>query len=275
MEGIIFDIQPFALHDGPGIRTTVFLKGCPLRCLWCSNPESFTLNAVLSHKKDRCIECFQCIQVCEPGALFEKEAKLIVLHKHCTACGKCIEVCPKDALKLVGYRESSANILKRVLKDRAYFDKSGGGITLSGGEPMMQANFATHLLKEAKKAGLHTCLETSGFASQADFERILPHVDLFLFDYKATGSAKHLALTQQKNEQILNNLHFLNDKRAQIVLRCPIIPHINDTSEHFKAIDQLAAELENVIEVEQLPYHHFGAHKYEELGLKAFEHGRT
>jgi len=268
MEGIIFDIQPFALHDGPGIRTTVFLKGCPLRCRWCSNPESFTMQTVLSHKIDRCVNCLQCVQVCEDGSLINKEGKLAVYTDRCTACGRCIEVCPENALKLYGYKESTGNILKRVLKDKAYFDKSGGGITLSGGEPMLQAEFALHLLMESKIAGLHTCIETSGYADQEEIKRILPHVDLFLFDYKATGSDQHLSLTKQGNDQILSNLYYLNNKGAQIVLRCPLIPGLNDTGEHLSAIAQLGEELENVVEVELLPYHNFGEHKYEQLGLK-------
>jgi len=267
MEGILFDIEPFALHDGPGIRTTIFLKGCPLSCLWCSNPESFLKRSNLSYNRERCIACFSCVKVCETGSLSTLSSVLEVQHDLCNACGKCIDECPEDALKLYGYRESARNIVKRVIKDKAYFDNSGGGMTLSGGEPLMQPDFTMEILKEAKKAGLHTCIETCGFAAEAEYEKILPLVDIFLFDYKAGGSEKHMLLTKQSNKLILENLKFLNASKATIVLRCPIVPGMNDTTAHFKDITRLSHDLDQIREVELMPYHNYGEHKYEQIGL--------
>lgn len=269
MQGSIFDIQTSALHDGPGIRTTVFLKGCPLRCTWCSNPESFSLESTLSWKQESCVDCLSCTKVCESGSLTAPKGKLVVQQKLCTGCGKCLEVCPEDALKLFGYRERADEIIRLVARDKAYFYNSGGGITLSGGEAMMQADFCLDLLKESKKQGLHTCMETSGYARQEEFSRMLPHTDLFLFDYKATGVSKHRDLTGQSNELILENLEYLNRCGAKIILRCPLIPGVNDTQEHLQAITRISAKLEQIIEVELLPYHNYGEHKYEQTGRSA------
>ncbi|MFA9389630.1 MAG: glycyl-radical enzyme activating protein [Prolixibacteraceae bacterium] len=217
MEGNIFDIQPFALHDGPGIRTTVFLKGCPLRCQWCCNPESFTSKPILSYNLEKCIQCHECVPHCKSDALsISENGTLQVKHELCTNCGECIKNCPTGALKIYGYTMSSDDILDRIIKDKVYFDKSGGGITLSGGEVMMQTAFSTDLLKKAKEKGLHTCIETSGFAQQSEYKKIAPYVDLFLFDYKITGKNIHKKYTAQDNNKILSNLDFLNSIGAQI-----------------------------------------------------------
>jgi len=205
--------------------------------------------------------------VCETGALSNLSGVLEVQHDLCNACGKCIDECPEDALKLYGYRESARHIVNELIKDKAYFDNSGGGMTLSGGEPLMQPDFTMEILKEAKKAGLHTCIETGGFAAEAEYKKILPLVDMFLFDYKADGSEKHQLLTTQPNELILENLEFLNTSKANIVLRCPIVPGVNDTTAHFEAITMLSHDLDQITEVELMPYHNYGEHKYEQIGL--------
>jgi len=269
MKGSIFDIQTSAMHDGPGIRTTVFLKACPLRCHWCSNPESFSRESTLSWNRERCISCLSCTEVCESGALSALDEKLFVKHELCTGCGKCTHVCPEDALILYGYEEEADEIIRLVMRDKAYFDRSGGGITLSGGEAMMQADFSLELLKESKKQGLFTCIETSGYARQDEFSRILPYTDLFLFDYKATGAENHLELCGQSNELILENLEFLNRSGASIVLRCPLVPGVNDTEEHLQSITRISNELEHITEVELLPYHNYGEHKYAQTGREA------
>jgi pyruvate formate lyase activating enzyme len=267
MEGVVFDIQKFSLHDGPGIRTTVFLKGCPLRCRWCSNPESFRSETSLAYLEDRCISCFSCTEVCESGALQPGETGLEVRHQLCTACGKCIDRCPENALKLYGYRITPGAVLAEVLKDRAYYERSGGGLTLSGGEVLMQTDFALEVLQLAKAEGLHTCLETSGHAREADLESLLPHVDLFLFDYKITGAAAHKEHCGADTRLILSNLEFLDRRLARIHLRCPLIPGVNDSDSHFRAIADLCERLDTIEAVELLPYHNFGEHKYRQLGM--------
>ncbi len=269
MKGSIFDIQASALHDGPGIRTTVFLKGCPLRCHWCCNPESFHREPTLSWNPEKCTGCLSCTAFCESGALSAREGKLVVQHKLCTGCGKCIGECPEETLKLYGYKEEVDGIVRLVARDKAYFDRSGGGITLSGGEAMMQVSFSLELLQASKKQGLHTCMETSGYARQEDFAKVLPFTDLFLFDYKASGEERHMELTGKSNKLILENLEFLNRSGANIILRCPLIPGVNDTDKHLEAITRISNTMDQIREVELLPYHNYGEHKWEQTGRKA------
>lgn len=263
----IFDIQAFSLHDGPGIRTTVFLKGCPLKCKWCSNPEGIDPEPTLSYKKSKCSNCLKCVEICSTGALTAVEGQLVVQHKKCNGCGDCIEVCPTDALKLYGYQATPQEIIDQIKKDRKFFDKSDGGITLSGGEVMMQTQFATEILKLAKEEEIHTCIETCGFAGQKEFTAILKYVDNVLFDYKITDSDEHKYYTGRSNKMILNNLKFLCENGTKIILRIPIIPGINDTTSHFEAITEISNQYENIIKVEVLPYHNWGGHKYHEIGI--------
>lgn len=219
--GVIFDIQRFCVDDGPGIRTTVFLKGCPLDCIWCHNPES---------KSSR--------------------------PQHYV-----------DGSKLVGFQSSVDEIISIVLRDKAYYEESGGGLTLSGGEPLMQPNFAFELLETAKRVNIHTCVETCGFIDQSVMEKVLPVADLFLFDIKATRTT-HKQFTGVENTLILSNLYYLHDRDAKIIMRCPIIPTINDTEEHFKYIASLSKSLPNLLAIEIMPYHNMGVAKAEKLGIK-------
>lgn len=262
----IFDIQTFSLHDGPGIRTTVFLKGCPLRCQWCSNPEGIDARPTLSYQESICSGCLDCVKSCPTDALTEIEGKLVVRHDLCSACGACMKVCPTGALKLYGHQESPADIMDRVKRDRKYFEKSGGGLTLSGGELMMQTGFALEILKLAKEENIHTCIETSGFARQEEYASLLPFVDLVLFDYKHSSPEEHRKYTGVSNEKILGNLRFLCEQGSQIVLRVPLIPGINDTEQHFRAVSEISKRYHSIQRVELLPYHNWGAHKYEEIG---------
>lgn len=262
----IFDIQTFSLHDGPGIRTTVFFKGCPLRCQWCSNPEGLESGPTLSYQIQKCIHCLDCVESCPTGALTSKQGKLVVKNAECNGCGRCVELCPGAALKLYGYQQSPEKLIERIKKDRKYFEKSGGGLTLSGGEVMMQAGYALDILRLAKEEHIHTCIETCGYASQDKFAAILPFVDLFLFDYKFSDSGQHKKYTGVSNEKILYNLKFLNQEGAQIVLRVPIIPGVNDNELHFLKIAEISNELQGIQRVELLPYHNWGEHKYEETG---------
>ncbi len=267
MHNQIFEIQTFSLHDGPGIRTTVFFKGCPLRCKWCSNPEGLEIRPTLSYQIKKCTQCLACSNVCPSGALSAENGKLIVQHDKCTACGLCLEICPTQALKLYGYPAEAEDIIVRVKKDKAYFDKSGGGITLSGGEVMMQPQFTLQLLQLAKQEKIHTCIETCGYGKQEDYKKILPFVDLFLFDYKLSNEAAHVAYTGKSNQKILENLDFICKNGAKVCLRLPIIPEINDNTAHFKAIVEVSQKYEAIKSVELMPYHNWGQHKYEEIGL--------
>lgn len=266
MQGKVFNIQRFSVNDGPGIRTTVFLKGCMLNCLWCHNPESKSSKPQLMFHAGQCIGCGACVQACPLGLhSFAENGEHRIDREKCVACGKCVDACV-GALEIAGKNMSVEEVLKEVLKDKAFYDNSQGGMTVSGGEPLMQPDFTLELFKAAKAAGLHTCIETCGFAKWELIEKLLPYVDLFLWDVKESDSGKHREFTGVPNEQILENLHRLNASGAQIVLRCPIIPGYNDRPEHLKHIGELAEALSGVIRVDVEPYHPLGKSKSEDLG---------
>lgn len=266
MKGIVFDIQKFALHDGPGIRTTVFLKGCPLNCKWCSNPEAMLVRPQLSFYKDRCTDCMDCVDACETRALIDSNGNLIVDFQKCNACRDCIDRCDEKALTIFGYEISVEEVINEVEKDKIYFQKSGGGMTLSGGDALLQFDFAKDILRLSKECSISTCLQTEGYAHTEKFREILPYIDLFLFDYKMGNDELHRRYTGVSNELILKNLDFLLQNNAQVILRCIIIPGINDTSEHFNSIAQLYFKYENIEKVEIMPYHNYGEKKYDLLG---------
>ncbi|MBE6703359.1 MAG: glycyl-radical enzyme activating protein [Ruminococcaceae bacterium] len=248
MNGTIFNIQRFCTNDGPGIRTTVFFKGCPLSCLWCHNPES---------------------QRGEREILFYKEK--------CSGCGRCKEMtvedtdflCYNDAKRICGKSVTVTEVLEEVLKDRLFYENSGGGLTLSGGEPLAQPAFAAALLKGAKEAGLHTAIETCGFTSERVIREIAPVVDLFLFDFKETNPTLHKQFTGVDNARILENLRLLDSINKESILRCPIIPGCNDRPEHYEGICRLANELRHLRQIEIEPYHSLGEGKYAALGKPA------
>ncbi len=272
MTGRIFDIQRFTIHDGPGIRTTVFLKGCPLRCLWCHNPEGIGAKPALSYLPEKCIGCGECFGMCPEKALGKGKPlalgrQALIDRVYCTSCGKCEPVCDPKALQMVGRETSVDEVLTVVLRDRDYYAASGGGMTISGGEPLFQPEFAEALLRAAKGAGLHTAVETSGFAGWSVFEKILPAVDLFLFDYKETSQQLHESFTGKTNVGILENLRKLHGAGGNILLRCPVIPEFNARKEHLDGIAAIARELPNLKGVELLPYHRLGRAKLNRFGL--------
>lgn len=266
MEGIIFDIQKFALHDGPGIRTVVFLKGCPFKCVWCCNPESIDSEPQLAFDENKCKHCGLCEKSCQQNALKLTNNQMTVDFEMCNACGDCLDQCPTEALKIYGYKANTDNILKEVMKDADYFKNSGGGLTLSGGDPLYQFDFAFDILSKAKAFGLNTCVESEGFGTVEQFAKLLPLVNHFYFDYKITDDFLHKKYTGVSNETVLKNLHFLASQNADITLRCVVVPGINDNDEHFSAIAAISNRYPSVRAVELMAYHDFGSGKYKQLG---------
>ena len=262
----VFNIQRFCINDGPGIRTTVFLKGCMLRCLWCHNPESNSPTPQLMLHKINCIGCGECVQSCPKGLhSFDSDGQHKIDRALCTSCGTCADACV-GALEICGKDMTVDEILAEVMKDESFYKNSGGGMTISGGDPLFSPAFTLELLKKAKDKGLHTCIETCGHAKWEDVEALIPYVDLFLWDVKETDSLRHKEYTGVSNERIMENLRRLDAAGAEIILRCPIIPGYNDREEHLLSIGRLAEELSSVVEVNVEPYHPMGSSKSEELG---------
>jgi glycyl-radical enzyme activating protein len=267
MTGILFDVQRFALHDGPGIRTAVFLKGCPLRCAWCCNPESWHPRPQLGFDANKCTGCLECVPVCPTGALTGKNNTLQVAFDRCDGCGKCLDECPVSALKIYGYQADSKDIIDQVARDIDYFRESGGGLTVTGGDPLYQLEFTLDLVKRAKSMGINTCLETSSFAGREAFEKLLPWVDYFYIDYKASGEDKYRKYTGISSAPVLQGLEYLCRNGAFVVLRCIVVTGLNDTDEHFKAIANLSKTHDAIREIHVLPYHRYGESKYTLTGM--------
>lgn len=264
----VFDIQRFALHDGPGIRTTIFTKGCPLDCQWCHNPESKSSKPQLRCLFKQCVGCGRCQEVCPTGAHHVWQNGHTIEFEKCIQCGACVDVCYYDVLKIYGVSKTTDEILKVVMRDRSFYENSGGGMTVSGGEPMAQFEPVLDLFKAAKERNLHTCLDTCGFAPTANYKKILPFVDIFLYDYKLTKEDKHVRYTGVKNGLIKENLNFLCSHGATVFLRCPIIPGINNDEEHFRAIATLSQKYENIKQVNIMAYHDMTKGKVEQIGEK-------
>ena len=268
MKGLTFDIQRFALNDGPGIRTTVFLKGCYLKCEWCHNPESQSFKPQLSFNPEKCLNCFECVKVCPNNTHKIIDNKHYVDWYLCDLAGKCVEVCPSGALKIIGANTEVDLIISEVLKDKKYYNKTGGGITISGGEPMAQFEFTKELLIEAKRNGLHTVLDTCGYGEQGHYKEIIDYVDLFLFDYKFTDERLHKDYTGVSNREILANLDSLYNSGASIILRCPLIPGINDNENHLNGIKNIIRKYPQLKSVEIMPYHNMGRDKANRVGME-------
>ncbi|MGN1062447.1 MAG: glycyl-radical enzyme activating protein, partial [Candidatus Scatosoma sp.] len=266
VKGKIFNIQRYCTHDGPGIRTTVFLKGCPLRCAWCHNPESHALHDEIGYSEEQCLLCGACVAVCGENCHSILGNKHIFNRKRCVYCKKCVQVCPA-ALETVGKDVTVEEVISEVMEDKLFY-KQNGGITLSGGEPFMQPEFSLALLKAAKAEGITACLETCGFAPYETVEKFLPYVDIFLYDYKVTDAGLHKKYTGVDNKLILENLKKIDEKGAKTVLRCPIIPGANDTEDHFNGIADVANCLKNILRVEIEPAHTIGEAKYAEMGYE-------
>lgn len=266
MEASIFNIQRFSTEDGPGIRTTVFFKGCPLSCIWCHNPESQSALPELFYAPDKCIGCGACASVCPNKCHSFDEGKHVFDRKSCTCCGKCAEVCYAEALLRCGRKITTDELVSEVIRDKEFFASSNGGVTLSGGEPLLQWEFASEFLEKMKALGIHTCVETSGFASEKAFASVARYTDLFYFDFKIASEEEHIKYTGGSRKRIAQNLASLAKTDCAVVLRCPMIPDVNMNKAHFEAIEKTVIENPHISEIHLLPYHPLGASKSEQLG---------
>jgi len=265
--GRIFNIQRFSLHDGPGIRTTVFLKGCTLRCRWCHNPESLSAEKELVFVAEKCIGCGACFEACPTGALSLVEGQRRYDAVKCRLCGKCAEACFAGALELEGRDVTVEEVVEEVLRDRIFYETSGGGVTLSGGEPLMQADFAAEVLARCRAEALHTAVDTAANVPWDAFERTLPHTSLVLLDLKLLDEERHRVATGAGNALILENARRLGAGEVPVVVRVPVIPGQTDDAQNLAAIAEFVGEMERVEEVELLPYHRFAEAKYRRLRL--------
>lgn len=261
--GTVFDIQRYSLQDGPGLRTLVFLKGCPLRCLWCSNPESQSRQPELLYDAERCVLCGACVRVCPVGAVsFNSEGTLSFDAELCSHCGSCVTVCPVNARRIAGETMTAAQVTDAVVRDAPFYRRSGGGVTLGGGEPTYQPEFALAILERLKRGGMDTAIETCGHADADMFMRVAGMADHVLFDVKHVDSSRHAELTGVGNELILANLNALVCGHADVTIRYPLIPGCNDSRTDLRAFAALVLDLPRVPPVELVPYHRFGEHKY-------------
>ena len=263
--GNIFNIQHFSLNDGPGIRTVVFFKGCPLDCRWCHNPESKSEKKELSFLKDKCIMCGKCIKVCAHNVHSFDGNLHIIDRDRCVFCKSCVDICVTSALEIFGKEYTAEDVMTEIEKDDIFFGDDGG-VTFSGGEPFMQFDFLYELLKSCKHKGYSTCIETSGFTKTENIIKAAEYTDYFLFDCKETNAENHKIYTGADNRQILKNLEALSKIKSAVILRCPIIPGCNDRKEHFEGIAAIAEQYENILRVELEPYHSLGERKNIALG---------
>lgn len=264
--GVIFAIKRYALHDGPGLRVTVFLKGCPLSCRWCHNPEGLRAAPSMLTVPGKCVGCGDCVAACPRGALFPGSGGMVRNREACTVCGLCAEVCPALAHELVGLTRSVHEVMAEIEKELPFFSR-GGGVTFSGGEPLAQPDFLEALLLACADLDLHRAVDTSGFADAATIMRIARHTDLFLFDIKHMDPAAHRQATGVDNAMILANLRLLAESGARISLRLPLIPGVNDDSGNIRATGLFAASLPGIRDMDVLPYHASARGKYAKLGL--------
>jgi pyruvate formate lyase activating enzyme len=266
IKGMVFDVRRYAIHDGPGIRTTVFLKGCPLACKWCHNPEGQVSSPEIFLRENRCIRCRACLEVCAHGAISWNGTGPVTARERCAACGICANACFAEARAIVGKMMTVDETMAEITRDMPFYEESGGGATFSGGEPLAQYEFLGALLRACKAKGIHTALDTCGYAPWEALDSIRGQVDLFLYDIKATDDAKHRALTGVSNELMVSNLRALSELGHLIALRTAIVPGVNDDDESIREIGAFASTLPQVSEIDILPYNRLGIDKYARLG---------
>ena len=270
MTGKVFDIKRYSIHDGPGIRTTVFLKGCSLRCLWCHNPESADPGPELMHWPGRCSRCYACIEVCPKGAIAKDAAGAVVIDRNaCDLCGKCAEACLYDAMQMVGREMSVEDVLAEVEKDRVFYEQSGGGLTLSGGDPFVQADFAEALLDGCRSRGIPAAVDTAGFSRNGVLDRMASKTDLILYDLKCMDDARHKELTGVSNVPIIDNLKRLAAGRTEVWVRIPLVPGVNDDDENIRRTIAFLSSLKTIRRVGILPYHSGGLEKARRIGQES------
>jgi pyruvate formate lyase activating enzyme len=265
--GMVFDIQRYSLHDGPGLRTLVFLKGCALRCLWCSNPESQRRTSDMLYDTGMCTRCGACVRACPRGALWLSDDSAIMYDEAlCDYCGACVSVCKQNARRLAGETMTDQQVAAAVVRDMPFYRRSGGGVTLGGGEPTQQPEFARAILERLKSGGVDTAVETCGYADEADFRSVIACVDHVLFDVKHVIGARHVQLTGVSNELVLTNLEELLQRSVDVTVRYPLIPGCNDDDSDLRAFGAMLLAMPRVPPIEFVPYHRYGEHKYSLLG---------
>lgn len=260
LNGLVFNIQRYSVHDGPGIRTTVFLKGCPLHCAWCHNPESISRQPQILLLESRCIGCLECTDVCDHAP--KDDAPLPAQNEACEVCGKCVEACPAAARQLAGRSVTVEELLGEILKDRVFYDESGGGVTFSGGEPLLQPEFLKAILEASKTQGVHTAVDTCGLVKLESLLEVVPATDVFLYDLKLMDDTKHRFYTGASNAVILENLQRLGAVAKNIWIRVPIMPSVNADDANLEATARFAAKIPAVTQVNLLPFHRMGVQKF-------------
>jgi pyruvate formate lyase activating enzyme len=268
-KGLIFNIQRFSLHDGPGIRTTIFLKGCPLKCRWCHNPEGINIHPEILYKSFSCIRCESCIKSCPQSAILLKDGYIKIDRRECDLCGICTDSCSSNSLEICGRNRSVMDVFNEVIVDSEFYETSKGGITLSGGEPLVQYEFTKALITKFKENQLHVCLDTSGFVERNKFRKVLEMIDMLLFDVKTLNDIRHKQLTGVSNQLILRNLEESLNYNLDIIIRTPVVIGYNFINLDQELYDHIKFLLEmGFVNFELIPYHRFGEQKYQMLGRK-------
>lgn len=267
MKGIITDIQRFSVHDGPGIRTTVFLKGCSNRCAWCHNPETFVVKPQLEYFSERCTGCGKCLEVCSRGVHSLSNGRHVVDMKLCSSCMQCADSCYSRALVITGRELAIGEVMEQIMMDIAYYKRSGGGITLSGGEPVLQWEFAKEILKQCRESGIHTTLQTAGNYDFQCLNELVPYLDLVMYDIKAFTEDIYKNVILGDHRRIMSNLKALDQMEVPIIVRTPVIGSVNDTEQEIEAIAEYLSGMTNLVHYMLLPYHGLGKVKYDALGL--------